>query len=146
MSTMTIVNNRQHFRLSLAPPLCSQMTIVKINEQDIEIGETRVLIEDIGPGGLRFTSLLKLPVHPHVVLEFETELLSTLIIIHGYVVRACEFEPGLWQYGVKFTMDEDKLAALAQLLNIFTIRQKKTSALSGRFLTGTRIDYLNGVE
>jgi hypothetical protein len=52
------------------------MTIVKIKDRHIELGMTEPLIEDIGLGGLRFLSNIKLPVNPEIIIEFETEILE----------------------------------------------------------------------
>jgi hypothetical protein len=134
---------RQHFRVELNPPLCSDMTIVMIKGKSLEVGSAEVLIVDIGPGGLRFKTCLRLPVHPDVVLQFETEVLSQRIQMYGNIVRSAEQEEGIFAYGVKFTMDEEKHAELARVLNRLAIRQKKVETVpSGRFLVGDPHAYL----
>ncbi|WP_231504329.1 hypothetical protein [Brevibacillus borstelensis] len=58
---------RDYFRLQLVPPLCSRMTIVMLKGKTMKVGSADVLIEDIGGGGLRFLSDLKLPVNDQLV-------------------------------------------------------------------------------
>jgi hypothetical protein len=119
------------------------MTIVTINGKSLEIGSAEVLIEDIGPGGLRFLSILSLPVHSQVVLQFETELFSQTVKMHGYIVRHTKLLEGINEYGVKFTMDEERHAELARLINRLAIRLRQgNTPPSGRFFQGDKLAFL----
>ncbi len=118
-------NRRKYFRLLLEPSLCSEMTIVRIKENVIEASSCMVCIEDIGPGGLRFTTPLKLIVTPHVVLEFRMRILNETVKLHGYIVRQTELPNALYQYGVQFTIDEAERAAVQQMLNELAIRLRR---------------------
>lgn len=143
MSIVPTEQQRQYFRLKLDPPLCSDMTIITINGKSLETGIAEVLIDDIGPGGLRFLSSLTLPVHSQVVLQFQTELFSQTVKMHGYIVRHGKLLEGINEYGVKFTMDEDKHAELARLINRLAIRLRQGSTPSGgRFLKGDKLSFL----
>jgi hypothetical protein len=134
---------RQYFRLQLDPPLCSDMTIVMVKGKTLEIGSAEVLIEDIGPGGLRFLSHLSLPVNPQVVLQFETEILKQRVSMHGYVVRKNQWSEGIHEYGVAFTVEEGKRVELAQIINLLAIRMRQhLTTPSGRFLMGDRLAFL----
>ena len=69
-------NNRERrsfFRMNLQNPLSTYMTLVSINDKKVEIGKTEVLMEDIGPGGIRFLSNIQLPVKEryHVTIRNE---------------------------------------------------------------------------
>jgi hypothetical protein len=137
------VQKREYFRLRLDPPLCSDMTIVTVKGKTLEIGSAEVLIEDIGPGGLRFLSHLSLPVTPQVVLQFETEILNQRVSVHGYVVRKNQLTEEIHEYGVAFTMQEGKHVELAQIINRLAIRMRQSSTTpSGRFLVGDRRTFL----
>jgi hypothetical protein len=130
---------RQYFRLQLDPPLCSDMTIVMVKGKTLEIGSAEVLIEDIGPGGLRFLSHLSLPVNPQVVLQFETEILNQRVSMHGYIARKNQLSEGIHEYGVAFTMQEAKHVELARIINRLAIRMRQRSTTpSGRFLVEDR--------
>jgi hypothetical protein len=138
---------RQYFRVELDPPLCSDMTIVMIKGKSLEVGSAEVLIVDIGPGGLRFQTCLRLPAHPEIVLQFETEVLSQRVEMYGNVVRNNECDEGIYEYGVKFTMDEEKHIEIARIFNRLAIRLKKgVSPPSGRFLVGDRLAYLRSKQ
>lgn len=138
---------RQHFRVQLHPPLCSDMTIVMVKGKTLEVGSAEVLIVDIGPGGLRFQTCLRLPVHPEIVLQFETDVMSQSIQMYGNVVRCHQLDESIFEYGVKFTMDEERHAEIARVFNRLVIRQKKAPHLpSGRFLIGDPVAYLRSKE
>jgi len=50
------------------------MTIREIKGRRLNIGETKILIKDIGPGGMRFISNIILPLEKDVILQFITQL------------------------------------------------------------------------
>jgi len=139
-------HRRQHFRVELNPPLCAEMTIVMIKGKALEVGTAEVLIVDIGPGGLRFKSNLRLPVHPEIVLQFETEVITSRVQMYGNIVRCSEVEDDIFEYGVQFTMAEEKHAEIARVFNRLAIRQKKSDTVpSGRFLVGDPHAYLRSI-
>jgi hypothetical protein len=143
VSIVPTEQQRQYFRLKLDPPLSADMTIVTINGKHLELGSAEVLIDDIGPGGLRFLTTLSLPVHSQVVLQFQTELFSQTVKMHGYIVRHSNLLEGINEYGVKLTMDEEKHAELARLINRLAIRLRQgNTALSGRFFRGDKLAFL----
>ncbi|USG64320.1 PilZ domain-containing protein [Brevibacillus ruminantium] len=138
---------RDYFRLKLESPLCSRMTIVMIKGKSLEIGSAEVLIEDIGGGGLRFLSDLKLPVNDQLVLQFETEVFSQQLKTYGHVVRSSVWSDQIYEYAVKFTMDESAHAEINRLVNSLAIRFRQRGRLpSGRFLEGERLDYFANMK
>lgn len=58
MEAGNAINRRKYFRVECATPICSEVTIVRINNQAVNTGATKVCVEDIGPGGLKFISKL----------------------------------------------------------------------------------------
>ncbi|GEN36527.1 MULTISPECIES: PilZ domain-containing protein [Aneurinibacillus] len=120
-------NKRQHFRQTFQKPLCANMTIVRIKDNEIDTRSTKTCILDIGPGGLRFMTNLKLPVNPYVVLEFQTRILDRTLSFHGYIVRKVEGTNEFHEYGVKFVLDETEQMELATLLNAMAIRLRRHS-------------------
>jgi hypothetical protein len=136
-------NRRKFFRLPLPHPLSSDVTIIRIKDNVIESGSAQVLIEDIGPGGLRFVSDIKLPVTPQVILEFETKILHHTLQLPGYIVRKIDREKILYEYGVKFTLDYNEHKELFQLLQLMSIRLKRTPVVGGcRFATTEELERL----
>lgn len=118
-------DRRKFFRIPFDFLLRASMTLIKIHGRDVELGYTEVLIEDIGLGGLRFISDIRLPVHRNILLEFETEILGNTIKLYGLVVWMKEWKSDIYQYGLEFSMDECERPALTQLLNKLAILLKK---------------------
>lgn len=123
--TNKIENKREYFRIKLDFPLLASMTLIRIYGKKVELGNTPVLIEDIGLGGLRFLSDIRLSIHRDIILEFTTEILGETITMYGSVVWMTESKPGLFHYGLEFIIDESERANLAKLLNKFTILLRK---------------------
>jgi hypothetical protein len=123
-------NKRQYFRHNFHIPLCADMTIFKIKDNQIDTNSTKICILDIGPGGLRFLTNLKLPVNPYVVLEFQTRILDHTLNFHGYIVRKVEGREEFHEYGVKFVLEEQEQMQLTSLLNSLSIRLRRNSRTS----------------
>ncbi|GEN32875.1 MULTISPECIES: PilZ domain-containing protein [Aneurinibacillus] len=138
-------NRRQFFRLPLPHPLSSDVTIIRIKENAIETGKAQVLIEDISPGGLRFVSDVRLPATPQVILEFETEIMNKTLQLPGYIVRKIlRDQQGIYEYGVKFTLDEGTYTELIPLLQLLAIRLRRTPIVGGcRFATNEELEKFN---
>lgn len=118
-------DKREYFRVKLDFPLLASMTLIRIHGRKVELGNTNVLIEDIGLGGLRFLSDIRLTVHRDIILEFETEILGETINMYGSVVWMHEAKPGIFQYGLEFLVEETERSNLAKLLNKFAILLRK---------------------
>jgi diguanylate cyclase (GGDEF)-like protein/PAS domain S-box-containing protein len=113
---ITIEDRRKFFRIHLDFPLSASMTLVRIHGKNVELGRTEVLIEDIGPGGLRFLSDIRLSVHRDILLEFETEIQGDRIKLYGTVVWMREVKLGIYQYGLEFIINEGERSILARIL------------------------------
>ena len=143
---MEFENKRKYFRVVLFFPLSSQMTIIKIKDQSISLGSTEVLIEDIGLGGLRFLSHLSLAVHADIIFEMETEILSELIKVTGYIVWQQEIEKGICRYGLEFIILEKERDRLARLLNELDRQMKKSPLVPNcRLVKMDKISYLKNI-
>ncbi|WP_170289680.1 EAL domain-containing protein [Cytobacillus depressus] len=118
-------DKREYFRINLDFPLSASMTLIRIYGRKVELGKTNVLIEDIGLGGLRFLSDIRLSVHRDIILEFETEILGETIKMYGSVVWMNEIKAGIYQYGLEFLVEENERLNLAKLLNKFAILLRK---------------------
>ncbi|GAA4704345.1 PilZ domain-containing protein [Brevibacillus fulvus] len=136
---------RKFFRLSLDPPLIARMIIITINGKSLETGTAEVLIDDIAAGGLRFLSNLSLPVDSRVVLQFETEVLGQQVKVYGHTIRCSEIMDGIKQYGFLVTMDEEKHAELAALVNKLSIRLRKRVP-NGNFYLGDKLQFFKNMQ
>lgn len=123
-------NRRKYFRLELNKALCGNVEIVQIKGKSIHTKITKVCIEDIGPGGLRFVSDLKLPVTNEIVLEIEIKLLDEYVKLLGIIVRRKDLSENLFEYGVQFTIFDHMQNMLTQSINKLTIRLRTRPNLS----------------
>lgn len=134
---------REYFRLKLEHALCADMTIVLVKGKSMEIGSAKVLIEDLGGGGLRFLSHLRMPASDQLVLQFETEICSQHVQMYGHVVRTNRWEDDFYEYAVRFTMEESVHQEISRLVNRLAIRfRQKGSGVDGPFWRGDRRDFL----
>lgn len=132
-------NRREYFRIDLPRPLVSEMTITSLGGKAVQLGMTKVLIEDIGPGGARFTSNIKLPPRPDLILKLKTYILEQTLEVSGSIVWSNEVDD-LQQYGLKFTIKDNLRDSLTSLLNQFqvSIRNKSITAHSSFLATSKR--------
>jgi diguanylate cyclase (GGDEF)-like protein/PAS domain S-box-containing protein len=140
-------NQRRYFRLQLFFPLSAQMTIVQIKGRHIDLGETEVLIEDLGLGGMRFLATIKLAIHRDIILEFNTEILNKMVNLQGVVVWTKELQDGIYQYGVEFAMVEGERSTLAQVLNDFALQLRKSPLVPNcKLIKIDRFNYLKALR
>lgn len=123
-------NRRKFFRVECSTPICTEVTIVRINNQLVNTGSTKVCVEDIGPGGLKFISKLDLPVNPNFIVKFYTIILEEPLLIEGYIVRKIKLEGGIFQYGVKFIIDEVEAIPIIKLLTELQVKARNGVKLS----------------
>lgn len=101
------------------------MTLTRILGRNVELGKAEVLIEDIGLGGLRFLSDIRLTVHQDIVLEFEAEILGNTVKLQGAVVWMNEISYGIYQYGIEFLFHDNVQSDLTQIINRLAIALRK---------------------
>lgn len=75
-----------------------------------------ILIENIGPGGLRFVSNLDLTDNQKVVYSFESDILETEIRLPGEIIWSEEVSDGLYRYGFHFNIPENTRDIISDLL------------------------------
>ncbi|MGO0063656.1 PilZ domain-containing protein [Brevibacillus fluminis] len=110
-------NKRGFYRLEPKRPFCANMEIIRIRKNVIQTGNAQVCIDDIAAGGLRFVSDLRMIVEEEIVLQFELTMLNQQLKLQGNIVRKVELPDGLFEYGVKFAMDETTIAKLSYQVN-----------------------------
>lgn len=133
---------RKYFRIQFNQLLEADMTFLKINGKKIDVGYTKVLIEDIGAGGLCFYFNVKLPVERENILQFKTQLLDVEIKVYGYIVWREEINDNLYKYGIEYTFDENDRTELIKLLNQVQIKMKNNILFAeGSFTSATPAFY-----
>lgn len=122
------INKRKFFRVYLKKPICTEASIVKVNEKSIKTNITNICVNDIGIGGIRFSSKLQLPVGEHIVYEFKFHILHKYYHIRGAIVWQKEDANKEFQYGVKFLIDDNDSPSYFTLFNnlAFTVKRNKS--------------------
>ncbi|HEY0828396.1 MAG TPA: EAL domain-containing protein [Bacilli bacterium] len=110
------VNNRRKCRrIAFSNCFIADMTIDSFHGKELSLGSTKVLISNIGSGGLCFLLHVKMPVGNELRLKFEMEIGNKPFALYGQVIWFNEIEEDkMYEYGVKFVMenlDRDSLAS-----------------------------------
>ncbi|MEI2401097.1 EAL domain-containing protein, partial [Paenibacillus phytohabitans] len=125
-NTIVPVNRRRYYRVDFPYfPLHTEMTIVSFNGKAVSLGTTDVIVLDIGLGGLRFQSHLRLKPHDNILYKFRTTLIGKDITFNGTIVRFEEKEQDIFEYGVELQISEADRDELAQVLNKITLQMKQ---------------------
>lgn len=137
-------NNLRRFeRVQCKVPICSKVTIVQINNHIVNTGSSQVCVEDIGAGGLRFLSNLKLPANKKVIIKFTTNILDENVVFQGYIVRRVEFERNIFQYGVEFIYEDNELESKEKLIRDLNLRlSKNLNIQSSNFCKRSKMECL----
>lgn len=98
---MKTEDNRKFFRVKCKVPICTQISIVKVNNKAVTSGIGNICLEDISPGGLKFLSSLNMPVSDDMIIEFKL-VVDELKSFYGYILRKEELGNSIYRYGVKF--------------------------------------------
>ena len=147
LKAVRVEESRNFFRIPLHFPLSGSMTLTRINGRKVDVGQTTVLIEDIGLGGLRFLSDLKLTVNPNIILEFETILFAEPLKLLGSIVWALEIKPDIYQYGIEFSIVEGERTILTPLLNKLAINLRKAPLVPDcSFITEDRYTFIKNLR
>ncbi|WP_262174065.1 EAL domain-containing protein [Saccharococcus sp. Marseille-Q5394] len=115
---------RRYFRIDFPYPLEAMMTIAELNGKKVQLGNTKVLLENLGPGGLRFLSTIKLPVSPDMILKFQMTIADEEITLYGSIIHESEFND-LNRYGVEFIVDEQGREELIKSFNYLQVQLRK---------------------
>lgn len=121
-------NKRRFFRLAFSHPLCADMKMIPLEDVDLDNRSTRVGIVNISGGGLKFVSPMKLPDDVQMLLEFKFVMLNKEVKLLGQIVRRMETER--FEYSVNFTLDDNQLSSLIQLINTLSVKLRKQPRLS----------------
>ena len=138
VDSMPFVERRKFFRVRFSQALEASLMITEIKGRKIDVGNTKVAIKDIGPGGLCFVSHLRLPVERDVILQFTMGLLGEKLRVHGYIVWAEEVGNNLFKYGIEFIIDENGRSDLIKVLSQVQIKMRNNTLFAdGSFISGS---------
>jgi diguanylate cyclase (GGDEF)-like protein/PAS domain S-box-containing protein len=115
---------RKFFRIKFSQYLEAELSIIELRGKKVNVGNTRILIKNIGPGGLCFVSKIKFPVTRDILLQFTMQLLGKEVRVFGYSVWMNDIEDGLTEYGIEFKIDENDRMELIRLLNQIQIKTR----------------------
>lgn len=139
-------DRRKFFRVKFPQFLEADMTILRVKGKKISVGNTKVLIKNMGPGGLCFISNMKFPMDREFIIQFTTQLLESDLKVYGCPVWAKEIEGDLYEYGVEFTFDENKRTELTGVLNQAQIKIRNNVLFAeGSFVQGSHKVYFEKV-
>jgi len=131
-------NRRKFFRIEFNQLLEADMTVLEIKGKKIKVGNTKVLIKNIGAGGLCFNSNMKLPIETDFILQFKTQLLGKELKVYGCTVWTEEIDDNLFEYGIKFTFDENDRSDIIKELNEVQIKMRNNILFAdGSFVSGS---------
>jgi diguanylate cyclase (GGDEF)-like protein/PAS domain S-box-containing protein len=137
-------DRRKYSRIQFQKLLEASSTVKEINGKSIDIGDTKVLIKDIAPGGLCFISNLNLPIEKNVIMKFGTQLIENEIQFQGRLMWAEEMDNHLYEYGVEFAIGENDRKELVRILNTVQIRMRKDILFAeGNFVTVSPNNYFS---
>lgn len=120
--------SREYFRLNFSYPLEATMTISELNGKKIQVSRTKILVKNIGAGGLQFISDIKFPNEYNFTFQFEIELFNELHSIMGSIVHRST-NNDLQYYGVKFILTEIQREKYIGILNKMQVLLEKSAVL-----------------
>ncbi|CAN7194091.1 EAL domain-containing protein [Rossellomorea sp. LjRoot5] len=139
-----VEERREVFRIDFTHSLSADMTIASVNGKQALVGTTEVLVENMGPGGLRFLTHLRLPVSPGITFDFHTHILGESVSLPGKIVWKQEQKSDFFLYGVQFILTPSEQTKLTKLLNKLSIEVLKTPIPEGcPFIIIEGIEYLS---
>ena len=144
ISTSPRKERRDFFRIRFFQLLEGDLTILEVRRRRVSVGSTKVLIKNMGPGGLCFISNIKIPKEKDIALQVTTNLLDKEIKMCGHIVWAEEIDHNLQEYRVKFNIDESERMNLIRILNEVQIKMRRNPLfVEGNFISETYAQYFN---
>ncbi|MBM7580148.1 EAL domain-containing protein [Jeotgalibacillus terrae] len=122
---LVVENRRQYFRIKLPYKMTGAMTITQLAGRPLSIGNTPILIDDIGGGGLSFTGKMELPIRQDVMMKFSFEINGKLFEMTGQCRRKDELKNHLYSYGVEFLIKENDRDKLISALHDLQVHLKE---------------------
>ncbi|MEX2415595.1 MAG: PilZ domain-containing protein [Paenibacillaceae bacterium] len=114
-------NIKRHYIRIQVPGLAMKIHIVAIGNRVVKSGTQNVLVLNIGPGGLRFTTGLQIPANRDVKISLQTTLTGIRFETEGYIVWR-EAVENMYEYGMEFDMSTLHRSFLIRLLNYLYVK------------------------
>lgn len=113
------VEHREFFRIEFPYNVLGDMTIIEVNNRQVSLGTTQILMKNISLGGMKIISLLKLPINSNMKFMFTFTLMNEVFKLEGALIWKDDAKEGMFVYGVKFNFnDEDRLAPLINRISV----------------------------
>ena len=126
-------NRRSFFRVDLKTPLPGEMTITMFNGKKVNLGSTKIEILDVGPGGLRIKTDIKLPIRKDLILKFSMTILGEPLELSGVNVWKKEVDFDDNMYGIQFILNEKERKNVTSLMNQLQVKLRKSVSCNGGF-------------
>ena len=119
-------NRRNFFRIDLKTPMPGEMTITMFNGKKVNLGSTKIEILDVGPGGLRIKTDIKLPIRKDLILKFSMTILGEPLELPGIIAwkKEVDFENNM--YGIQFILNDKERRNVTSLLNRLQVKLRKS--------------------
>ena len=141
------IEQRKFFRFEFPFSIPGQMTILELNGRKIQVGKTTILIENIGLGGLKIQSNLKLPINMNMKFHISFTLLNEEFEVDGELRWMNEEYMDIFSYGVSFKLKrlaEDRLASIMNRLS--TLRRNNEKIPDTEFIYEDAHIYLRKID
>jgi EAL domain-containing protein (putative c-di-GMP-specific phosphodiesterase class I) len=115
-----IYSEKNAYGIKIRYPFQCEMALIEYPGGTLYDETITIEIENIGPGGLRFLSNLKLTIGQEMLYSFRPEESEEIIRVAGAVIWSEDLPDGKYQYGVHFTISQSQRPALTQLLKHYS--------------------------
>lgn len=138
------IERRNFYRFVFPFPIPAKMTIVEVNGKKVNVGKSPILIKNIGIGGVKVVSSLKLPVNTPLKFSLQFQILNELFEIIGYVKWVEEEMLGIFSYGINFEYNRVQESRLASIVNKLSSYSKNNTNMPGtEFINEDPLSYFN---
>ncbi|WP_027093837.1 PilZ domain-containing protein [Cohnella thermotolerans] len=108
---------RKFVRMGLHEGVIAEMKVLRVNGCRVNSNQGKVVIADISPGGLKFTTMLRLDLSAVWRVWFQFMLEGETLRLIGSVRWGREDENGWWNYGVELDSDPVMQSNVIGVLN-----------------------------
>lgn len=117
---LTIIDQerRAFIRFQLPTYVQAVMTLIEMQNEKVEVGTNKILIENISFGGMKIISSMNLAIQPQMKYQFCFSLLNKKFILNGVLKWQNELKGSLFAYGVAFLLEEEDETSLASTIHL----------------------------
>ncbi|MFE7060706.1 EAL domain-containing protein [Sutcliffiella sp. NPDC057660] len=141
------IERREYFRIDFPNALMGELTVKEIRGKEVQLGQVGIVLENIGPGGMRIISHMQFPVRPDLIVSIRTSILGETRDYIGKIVWKEEGPETYFYYGVEFMVDENERTELTGFLNRVTLQLKDSHTLpQTSIIQENKWDYLERLK